>query len=473
MGKRVLAGVDATQGALRRSDLDHKLGSSLAGAALLQGDPGYVEACTVWNAMIERRPSLVVRCSDSSDVARVMRFARQRGLVVTARGGGHNIGGRAIADGGVMIDLSQRRRITVLREERVADVEPGALLQDVDRATLEYSLVLPSGIISETGIAGLTLGGGFGWLSRRFGLTCDHLVEAEVVTGAGETIVARDAEHPDLLWALRGGGGAGGVVTRFRFRLRPFRPSVVAGLVVRGSEHLREAAERFRGCAARAPEGMGSMLKLCAGPPAPFLPKELHGAPVAITIVCHGGDAENAAQDMADLRGGPGIAADLVKPRPFLELQTMFDAGEPKGRRDYWKSEYVSELDDGTLRVLLDATARLPSPQANIKVFHLGGAVARVSGEQSAAAHRDARFIIVVASAWEDPAQDASNIAWVRETWALVHRRSGRGGYVNFLTEDADTDEQARAQAGVDRERLAAVRLRYDPDGLLTRATQI
>ncbi len=304
------------------------------------------------------------------------------------------------------------------------------------------------------------------WLSRRFGLTCDYLDEAEVVAGTGEVLVANARQHQELLWALRGGGGGFGVVTRFRFRLRPMGTMVVAGLLVRESERTQEVAEQFRAMAALAPDEMGCMLKLCAAPAAPFLPKSMQGKPAGIVVVCHGGTETDAAHALSELRQGGAPLADLIQARRFVDFQAMFDAGEPKGRRDYWKSEYIGDLDDATLAILLAATRRLPSLHANVKILQLGGEVARVAGETNAAGHRDARFIIVVASAWDDPHEDDLNLAWVRETWERVHQHCRGGGYINFLTADADAEERANAQSGVDIERLAALRQRFDPDGL-------
>jgi len=443
-----------------------QLREALPGDTLDRDDPGYDDARRVWNAMIDRRPTLIARCEDASDVQRCVRFAREHGIAVTVRGGGHNIGGRAVTDRGLMVDASHRRRVEVDSGGGHVEAEPGAILGDLDAATGPHELVVPSGIVSETGLAGLTLGGGFGWLSRRFGLTCDHLVGVEMVSGDGDIVSATDDSHPDLLWALRGGGGGCGIVTSFRFRPRRLEPTVTAGPLVRSPERTEEAFARFREATARAPEEMTCCLKLGAAPPAPFLPESVHGNPVAITIVCHIGEASRVDRDLSGLRASPEPLADLVEPRPFAKFQSMFDAGEPKGRRDYWKSEYVTELDDGIVRTLLDAHQRLPSPAANIKVFQLGGEVSRVSPDTSAAAHRDAGFIITVASAWDDPDDDDANIAWVRDTWAGVHERSGRGGYVNFLTEDSTTEERARAHRGVDVERIDGIRDRYDPDGL-------
>lgn len=440
------------------------LRGSLDGSSLAPADAGYDEARRIWNAMIDRRPALIARCLGAPDVARCVRFARRHGVALTVRGGGHNIGGRAVADGALMVDLSGRREVRVDVEAGIAEVSPGATLGDLDAATQAHGRVVPAGIVSQTGVAGLALGGGFGWLSRRWGLTCDHLETAEVVTGEGEILTAEEDTHPELLWALRGGGGGVGIVTSFRFRLRPLAGPVIAGMTVHADR--REGLARFRARTADGPEDLTCLLKLGTAPPAPFLPPSLHGRPVAFTIACHSGDSERAERDLVPLRNGSRPAADLFAPRPFAEFQSMFDAGEPEGRRDYWKSEYLGELDDELGEILLAASNRLPSPAANIKVFQLGGAVARVPAGATAAAHRDARFIAVIASAWERPADDEANVSWVRETWRQVYARSRRGGYANFLTEDSAAEEQGAAQRGVDLERLAWVRQRFDPDGL-------
>lgn len=448
-------------------DAVETLRGSLDGSSVAPGEAGYDQARQIWNAMIDRRPALIAKCLGAEDVQRCVRFARRHRMPLTVRGGGHNIGGRAVADGALMIDLSERREVRVDVEAGVADVGPGATLGDLDAAAQAHGRVVPTGIVSETGIAGLTLGGGFGWLSRRWGLTCDHLLEAEAVTGEGEIVTAGDAGEgsvQDLLWALRGGGGGGVIVTSFRFRLRPLAGPVTAGMMI--DEARGEALARFRDRTADGPDDLTCLLRLGAAPPAPFLPESLHGRPVAVTAVCHSGPAERALLDLAPLRAGASPAADLITARPFTQFQAMFDAGEPRGRRNYWKSEYIVELDDELGRILLEAGGRLPSPAANIKIFQLGGAVARVPAGATSAAHRDARFIVVVASAWEKPAGDEANVSWVRETWRQVHARSGRGGYVNFLTADSAAEEWGAAQSGVDFERLARVRQRFDPDGL-------
>lgn len=443
------------------------LREQLSGGSFAPGEEGYEDARRIWNGMIQRRPALIARCDSAADAARCVRFARRHGVALTVRGGGHNIGGRALAEGGLLADFSHRRKVEVDPESRTARVEPGATLADLDAATAEHGLFLPSGIVSETGVAGLTLGGGFGWLSRRFGLTCDHLLGVELVTGGGEVLSVDEDHHRDLFWALRGGGGGGGLVTSFRFRLRPASVDMTCGLVVRRGEEAAEVVRRFRDAADEASEELTCLLVLRNAPPAPFLPEEMHGKPMAGIAVCHGGDPARARRETAPLREFGEPVADLVERRPFREHQQMFDALEPSGLRYYWKSEYLDELDEATADVLLEHAARIPSPHSAILVFQLGGEVAR-NGHGTSAAHRDARFIVNVAGAWEDPAHDEVNRAWVRSCWQGVHERSGRGGYVNFLTEDAAAAERAATLAGVDTARLEKVRRRYDPDGVIS-----
>lgn len=447
----------------------HEVGAlrlALDGTSMISGDPGFDEARRVWNAMIDRRPALIARCVGAHDVRRCVFFAREHGVVVTVRGGGHNIGGRAVADGGLMIDLSQLREVTLDLENGVVDVGPGATLGDLDAATSPHGFVVPAGIVSETGVAGLTLGGGFGWLSPRWGLTCDHLVAVDLVTSEGEILVASDATHPELMWGLKGGGGGFGIVTSFRFRLRPLDTPVTAGMLVFRGDDAGEAVARYRVLATNAPDELGCLLKLCAAPSAPFLPTDVHGRPIAVIVPCHSGSEERVLSDLAPLRAGGIAVADLIVQRPFTEFQSMFDAGEKTGRRDYWKSEYISQLDDGLIEVILEALHRLPSPSANLKVFRLGGAVARLPAGATSAGHRDAAFIVIAASAWDDAADDQRNIAWVTETWRKIHARSQRGGYINFLTHDADDAEVFAAGGGVDRERLERLRAALDPDGM-------
>jgi FAD/FMN-containing dehydrogenase len=369
-------------------------------------------------------------------------------------------------DGGLVVDLSGWRGVTVDAAAGEAVVGAGATLGDVDRATQEHGLAVPVGIVSQTGIAGLTLGGGFGWLSRRFGLACDHLAAAEVVTASGERLTVDERRHPDLFWALRGGGGGFAAVTSFRFRLRPVGPEVQAGLVVHRGEAALDAAARYRELADAAPETLGSFFLLRLAPPAPFLPQAVHGQPVAGLVVCHHGEPAAAGRDLAPWRSWGTPVADVVSTRRFADFQALFDPQAPKGRRYYWRSEYVGGFDARLAAALVDCAGRITSPYSDIKVFHLGGEVARVPAGSTAAAHRDARFIVVLAAAWTEPAEDERHVAWVRDSWRAVNDLSGRGGYVNFLTADAAPELVRAAYGGVDLERLAAVKRRYDPEGL-------
>lgn len=464
--------VDGRLGAIDDSALGELAGQLPSGALLRPGDPEYDPARAIWNAMVDRRPALIARCRSAREVAAVAAFAARHDLALSVRGGGHNIGGRALLEDALLIDCSQWRTVRVDPSTGRVEVAPGATLGDLDRATAEHGLVVPSGIVSETGVAGLTLGGGFGWLSRRWGLTCDHLVGAEIVTADGALLDVDESSHPELLWALRGGGQGFVIVTSFRFQARPLADAVQAGPIFESGPAMAAAARRFRDASAAAPEHLGSLLRLGIAPPAPFLPSEVHGKPVAVTILCHSGPGDTAERELAPFMPppeGPAPLANLIQSRAFPAFQAMFDPGEPKGRRNYWKSEYLGDLDDQILDLLVDAAERFPAPAANIKLFSLGGAVTRVPGEATAAGHRDAKAIAVIATAWEDPSRDEANVSWVRETWQRVHNRSGRGGYVNFLTADRTAEETLETLGGVDLARLARIREQWDPRGVLGR----
>ncbi len=446
-----------------------ELRATLGSDSYMPGDADYDTVRAIWNAMIDRRPALICQCQGSSDVQRCVLFAKRHGLALAVRGGGHNVGGRALVEGGLLVDLSTLKDVDVDLEADLARVQPGVTLGDLDRATAPHGVVVPTGVVSQTGVAGLTLGGGFGWLSKRWGLTCDHLVAAEVVTADGEILTVDEANEPELFWALCGGGGGFAIVTEFVFRLRHLDPEVTAGLLVHPPDELAAAIDHYRAVSMAAPDTLGLLLKLCAAPPAPFVPKEIHGQPVAISIACHSGAGSEIEADLAPLRAGTPAVADVIEPRQFADFQAMFDAGEPDGRRNYWKSEYVSELDDEMLAVLAAKTRELPSASANIKVFALGGEVARGAAGKTAVGHRDARYIVILATSWDDPADDAVNVAWAREGWQAIHARSQRGGYVNFLTEDMTPEDAEQSLGGVDLGRLTAVKQRWDPADLFGR----
>jgi FAD/FMN-containing dehydrogenase len=456
------------EGTVMREALD-KFRATLRGPLCLADDAGYDDARALWNGMIDKRPALVARCTGPADVRDAVRFARTHDMRLSVRGGGHNIAGTALCDGGLLVDLSPMRLVHADPGAQRARVAPGCTWADVDRETQAFGQAVPSGIVSTTGVAGLTLGGGFGWLTRRWGLTCDHLVSADVVTADGEFLQVTEEHHPDLLWALRGGGGNFGVVTSFEFRTRPLRPEVLAGMRVYPFERAREVAQAYRELTASAPEELGSLLMMRKAPPAPFLPESLHGAPVAAIVTCWCGDdpeAGRAALAPLDALGEP--VADLVAPKPFRVHQTMLDAAQPHGRRYYWKSEYMDALPDAAIDAMIDHIGRITSPHSSMLFMHLGGTAARGSIRDSAAGNRDAGFVFNAAGSWEGAAEDARHVAWVRDFWTAMRPFSNGGVYANFLTQDESQDaSRIRAAWGPAlHDRLATLKAQYDPDNV-------
>ena len=441
---------------------------ALRGPLRLPGEPGYDEARTLWNAMIDRRPAAVVRAAGAADVVQTVRWAARHDLVLAVRGGGHNIAGNAACDGGLMLDLSLLRSVRVDPVARTARVEPGARLGDLDRESQAFGLATPVGINSTTGIAGLTLGGGFGWLSRRFGLTIDNLLSADVVTAAGELVHANAKDHPDLFWAIRGGGGNFGIVTSFEFRLHPVGPEVIAGLIVHPFSAARDVLREYRRAAAAAPDEMCCWGVLRKAPPLPFLPVEVHGKEVLVLALCHAGDLKSGEKAAAPFRAIGKPIADVVGPHPYAGWQTAFDPLLTEGQRNYWKSHDLLELSDGLIDELVGAVGRLPSPQCEIFLGLLGGAINRVPVDATAYPHRSVNYVVNVHTRWSEPSEDAKCIAWARKFYEAAAPFATGGVYVNFMPED----EAQRVRGGAygpNYERLAEIKARYDPKNLFRR----
>jgi len=442
----------------------HPLRAGLAGQALVPGDDGYEEARQIWNALIDKRPAVIARCLSTADVVRAVGFARSCRLPLAVRGGGHNIAGSALAEGGLVIDLSGMKRVTVDAGARRASVEPGALLADVDAATQAHGLAVPVGINSTTGIAGLTLGGGFGWLSRKYGMTVDNLESAEVVTAAGEVVRADAQAHADLFWALRGGGGNFGVVTRFGFRLHPVGPNLMSGLIVYDARDARKVLAGYRAFMASAPDDLSVWTGLRLAPPLPFLPAEVHGRPVLALALLYTGDPAEGEPLVAPLRELAAPLGAHVGVQPYTAWQQAFDPLLARGARNYWKSHNFTELDDGLFEAALEALERLPSPQCEIFLAALGGATRRPAPDATAYAHRDTRFVMNVHARWEDAKDDARCIAWARWFFQASARFASGSVYVNFLTEDES--DRTGAAYGPNHRRLAEIKRRYDPENL-------
>ena len=457
---RTTSGREAT---LARADVD-RLAAELRGDLLTPDAPGYDDARRIWNAMIDRRPALVARCRDAGDVVAAVRFARAHDLLVTARGGGHNIAGNALAEGGLVVDLSPMRTVRVDPAGRTARVEPGVTLAELDAAVQAHGLATPVGINSTTGIAGLTLGGGYGWLSRRHGLTVDNLLAADVVTADGELVTASERERPDLFWGLRGGGGNLGIVTAFDFRLHRVGPEVVAGLIVHPFDDAAGLLRRYRDVVKRAPDELTAWIVLRQAPPLPFLASEVHGRRVVVIATMWAGAPAAAAPALAPLRAIGAPHADVVAPAPYTGFQAAFDPLLAPGARNYWKTHNFADLHDDLIDVLVDRVRALPGPQCEIFVAHLGGAVSRVREDATAYAGRDAQFVMNVHARWDDAADDARHVAWARATWEATAPFAGGGAYVNFLT--GDEGERVRSAYGANYDRLAMVKAKYDPTNL-------
>ena len=375
-------------------DIVAALRGKLRGTVALPGEDGYDAARTVWNAMVDRRPGLVVRCLDTFDVVDAVKLARDEKLLVAVRSGGHNIAGNAVCDGGLLIDLSLMKSVRVDPASRTARVEPGATLADFDKEAQAFGLATPLGINSTTGVAGLTLGGGFGWTTRKFGLTIDNLISAEVVTADGKVVRASDKENPDLFWALRGGGGNFGVVTSFEFKLHPLGPEVLSGLIVHPLENAGELLSEFRQIAGEAPDELTIWVVMRKAPPLPFLPAEWHGREVLIFAACYSGDMKEGKKAVRALRALGKPIVDVISPHPFTGWQAAFDPLLTPGARNYWKSHDFTDLSDGTIEAILDAVRTLPSPECEVFIAHVGGAMARVAPNATAWPNRDAHFIM-------------------------------------------------------------------------------
>ena len=440
------------------------LGRHLRGRLLEPGSAGYDESRTVWNAMIDRRPMLVARCQTAEDVAHAVRFAAEHGVFVSVKGGGHNIAGLAACDAGLMIDLSGMKGVRVDPAARTADVEPGLTLGELDAATQAHGLAVPVGINSTTGIAGLTLGGGFGWASRALGLTIDNLEWADVVLADGRQVRASERQEPDLFWALRGGGGNFGVATRFGFRLHPVGPTVLAGLVVHPLEAGRQVLDHVRECAAEAPRELSTWVVLRKAPPLPFLPPEWHGRDIVALAICYVGDVAQGEKATAKLRQFGQPIADVVGPMPYTSWQSMFDPLLTAGARNYWKSHNFAALSDGLRDALLSYAATIPADETDIFLAHLGGAIRQVPDDATAYGARDAEFLVNMHGRWRSPDDDERVIRWSREFHRALSPHATGSAYMNFLT----ADETGRVPSAYGRNfaRLALIKAKYDPNNL-------
>jgi FAD/FMN-containing dehydrogenase len=441
------------------------LKTRLRGPVFTSADPAYEESRTLWNAMIDRRPALVVRPLGVADVIACVAFAREHDLLLAIKGGGHNIAGLAVADGAMMLDLSLMRGVWVDTKQKIAHAQGGCLLGDVDRETQVHGLAGVMGFVSLTGIAGLTLGGGFGYLTRRYGWTSDNVAGMDVVTADAKLVRASEDENADLFWGLRGGGGNFGVVTGIDYTLYPVGPEIVGGVVAWPQSEAPGVLELYRTLTAKAPPELTLVVLLRPAPPAPWLPKEIHGKPIVAIAACHSGKPEDGERAVAPIKSFGKPVGDILVRRPYTQMQSLLDATQPKGRRYYWKSEYLPGVEPALCEKVMAHAATISSPHAAVILFHIDGALNGYEEGHSPVGNRDARYVLNVAGSWEKPEDDRANIDWARAAWNDMKSFSTGGTYLNFLTED-DGPERTEAALRKGMGRLAEVKAKWDPGNM-------
>jgi FAD/FMN-containing dehydrogenase len=437
----------------------------LRGPLLTPGDAGYEDSRTVWNAMIDRRPALVARCLGAADVIACVRFAHENNLLLCIKGGGHNIAGLATADNALMLDMSLMRGVWVEAQKKVVHAQAGCLLGDVDRETQLHGLAAVLGFVSQTGIAGLTLGGGFGYLTRRWGWTTDNVTGMDVVTADGRLVRACNEENADLFWALQGGGGNFGVVTNIDYRLYPVGPQIVGGVVAWPISEASKVLELYRKLAAEAPPELTLVGLIRPAPPAPWLPKEMHGKLIVAILACYSGDPAEGEKMVAPIKSFGSPVGDVLVRRPYTQLQSLLDATQPKGRRYYWKSEYLPRIEMELCEKLIAHADKIQSPHSALILFQIEGALNQREAGYSPVGNRDARYVLNITAAWEQTADDDKNMEWARATWNDTKQFSTGGNYINFLTQD-ESNERVEAALGGALRRLGEVKAKWDPDNV-------
>src|SRR5262245_54215638 len=436
---------------------------SFRGELLLPTSPGYDTARRIWNGAIDRHPACIARCTGGVDVVAAVRFARERDLVVAVRSGGHGVGGQALCDGGLVIDLSPMKGIRVDPATRTGRAQAGVLWGELDGETQLFGLATVGGIVSHTGVSGLTLGGGIGWLMRKYGATVDNLLSVDLVTADGELVTASEDENPDLFWGVGGGGGKCGIVPSFEYRLHPVGPTVLAGPIFHPLEDAPDVLRSYREVAAAAPDELTTIVELELAPPLPFLPEDVHGQPIVMVGACYAGPPEDGAEVVAPLKEFGNPIVDRLEPKPYLAMQSMFDPLVPHGWHRYWKSVELPPLTDDAIDTLIDHTSRITSPRSYTIILQLGGALGRVPEGATAFSQRDAAHNVVINAVWTEDDSDAhGHIAWARDFFDGLQPHARDRVYVNLLG-DEGLDRVRQAYGTEKYDRLVELKRRYDP----------
>jgi len=454
--------LDGNNVTLAQSDID-VLAAATRGKIIVEGEDGYDASRTIWNGMVDRRPGFVVRCIGAADVVACVNFARQRGLELCIRGGGHNISGLAVADGAMMLDMTHMKGVNVDVENRIAHCQAGCTLGDVDRDTQLHGLAAVLGFVSNTGITGLTLGGGFGYLTRRYGWTVDNVRSFEIVTADGAVRRVSESSEPDLFWGLCGGGGNFGVVTQIEYDLHPVGPEIYGGAIAWKFEDAADVLEMYRKVNAAAPPEQMLVGAVRPAPPAPWLPKEVHGQLIAMIFVCDTGPIDEAEERAAALKSFGNPVGDVLMRRPYTSQQSLLDATQPDGRRYYWKSEYMPGVEQGFIDEVIRQGAKIRSPHSAMLIFPLHGALSNLPEDHSAVGNRKTGAVFNLAGAWDNPTEDDVHIGWAREAHEALAAYSTGGTYINFLNEE-EGDDRIQDAYGENYARLVDIKTKYDPD---------
>jgi FAD/FMN-containing dehydrogenase len=447
-------------------DLITELEGRFQGPIVRPQDDDYDEVRSIWNGMIDKYPALIARATGAADVMTAVNFARENDLLLSVRGGGHNVAGNAVAEGGLMLDLSLMKSIHVDAENRTARAQPGVIWGELDRETQVFGLATPGGIVSDTGIAGLTLGGGFGWLTRKHGFAADNVISLDVVTADGKQVKASSSENSDLFWGMRGGSSNLGIATSIEYRLHPIGTQVLGGPIIYPLEAAVDALRFWRDFAQTAPEELGSVPVFRTAPPAPSIPEELHGKPVLVIILFYFGDLEEGARIMQPMREFGAPIFDGITEKPYTAHQKALDPGQPKGHRYYWKSEYLHDVSNDAIETLVAYAANMVSPSSRLAMMHLSGAISRLDEMAMAVSHRDSNYVVGINTGWANEEDDEREIQWTRDLWTALRPFSSGGVYVNFLSEDAGQDRIRAAYGEEKYERLVELKNQYDPNNL-------